>query len=76
MTLRRHAAQQGWTLGKITVGVRWAPGNAGKAHIERRVSFAKPLTATQKQELLKVAENSEVSQVLRAGIPLQSSVVD
>ena len=76
VTLRRHAAQQGWTLGKITVGVRWAQGNAGKAHIERRVSFAKPLTAAQKQELLKVAENSEMSQVLRAGIPIQSSVVD
>ena len=75
-TLRRHAAQQGWNLGKITVGVRWSQGSAGKEHIERRLSFAKPLSADQKHELLKAAENSEMSQLLRPGIALQSSVVD
>ena len=76
VALRRHAAQQGWTLGKITVGVRWSQNDTGKAHIERRVSFAKPLSAAQKQELLKIAENSDLSEVLRAGIAIQSSVVD
>jgi putative redox protein len=75
-TLRRHAAQQGWNLGKITVGVRWSQGADGQAHIERRVSFARPLSAEQKAELLKVAEASDVSQILRPGIALQSSVVD
>jgi putative redox protein len=76
VTLRRHAAQQGWTLGKITVGVRWSHAADGNAHIERRVSFARPLSAEQKQELLEAAEVSDVSQVLRPGIAIQSSVVD
>jgi putative redox protein len=76
VTLRRHAAQQRWTLGKITVGVRLSQGADGKPHIERRVSFAKPLSAEQKQELLKIVEASAVSQVLRPGIAIQSSVVD
>ena len=76
VTLRRYAAQKGWTLGKITVGLRWSQGSGGKEHLERRVSFAKPLSIEQKQELLQVAENSEMSQLLRPGITLQSLVVD
>jgi putative redox protein len=76
VTLRRHAAQHGWTLGKITVGVRWSQGTAAREHIERRLSFAKPLSAEQKQQLLQVADNSEMSQVLRPGIAIQSQVVD
>jgi putative redox protein len=76
VTLRRHAAEKGWTLGKITVGLRWSQGSAGKDHIERRVSFAKPLSDAQKQELLKVADGSEVSRVLHPGITIKSLVVD
>jgi putative redox protein len=76
VTLRRHAAQKGWTLGKVTVGIRWSPGGAGGEHIERRLSFGKPLSPEQKRELLQIAENSEISQLLRPGIAIQSSVVD
>jgi putative redox protein len=76
VTLRRHAAHKGWTLGKITVGARWSPGGTGQEHIERRLSFGKPLSAEQKQELLKIAEASEMSRLLRAGIAIQSLVVD
>jgi putative redox protein len=76
VALRRHAAQNDWTLGKITVGVRWSRDPGGKEHIERRLSFGKPLTAAQKQQLLAVADSTPVSQVLRAGISIQSSIVD
>ena len=76
VTLRRHAAQHGWTLGKITVGVRWSQGGAAADHIERRISFAKPLSAEQRQELLRIAEKSELSRVLHPGIAIQSLIVD
>jgi len=76
VALRRHAAQNDWTLGKITVGVRWSRDAQGREHIERRLSFAKPLTGAQKTQLLEVAETTPVSAVLRAGIRIQSSVVD
>jgi putative redox protein len=76
VALRRHAAQHDWTLGKITVGVRWSRDAAGDEHIERRLSFAKPLTAEQKTQLLEVAEQTPVTGVLRAGIRIQSLVVD
>ena len=76
VALRRHAMQNDWTLGKITVGVRWSRDAEGREHIERRLSFTKPLTAEQKTRLLEVAEATPVSAVLRAGIRIQSSVVD
>ena len=76
MALRKHAMQNEWTLGKITVGVRWSRGAEGQEHIERRLSFSKPLTAAQKARLLEIAEATPVTGVLRAGIRIQSLVVD
>ena len=76
VALRRHAARHDWTLGKITVGVRWSRDESGVDHIERRLSFSKPLNAEQKTRLLEVAEGTPVTAVLRAGIRIQSSVVD
>jgi putative redox protein len=77
VALRRHAAQNDWTLGKITVGVRWSRDESGGGeHIERRLSFSKPLTAAQKARLLEVAEASPVSSVVGAGIRIQSLVVE
>jgi putative redox protein len=76
VALRRHAAQNDWTLGKITVGVRWSRDESGGEHIERRLSFSKPLTAEQKARLLEVAALSPVSSVVGAGIRIQSLVVD
>ncbi len=76
VALRRHAAHAGWPLGKITVGVRWSRDADGHEHIERRLSFAKPLDAEQKAQLLAVAEDSPISAVLRAGMRIQSAIVD
>lgn len=76
VALRKHAAQNDWTLGKITVGVRWSGERSGDEHIERRLSFSKPLTAAQKARLLEVAAASPVSSVVSAGIRIQSLVVD
>ena len=76
VALRKHAAHHDWSLGKITVGVRWSRDAAGRDHIERRLSFARPLTSEQKEQLLQVAAETPVTSVLRAGIAIQSSVVD
>ncbi|MFZ1100866.1 MAG: OsmC family protein, partial [Steroidobacteraceae bacterium] len=76
VALRKHAAHSGWSLGKITVGVRWSRDADGKDHIERRLSFTKPLSAEQKTRLLEVADLTPVTGVLRAGIAIQSLLVD
>jgi putative redox protein len=76
VALRRHAAQNDWTLGKITVGMRWSRDASGVDHIDRRLSFSKPLSAAQKTRLLEVAESTPVTAVLRPGIRIESSVLD
>ena len=76
VALRRHAAQNNWTLGKITVGVRWSRNPSGAEHIERRLSFGRPLSPEQKARLLEVAAATPVTSVLRTGIGIQSSVID
>ncbi|HEV8017197.1 MAG TPA: OsmC family protein [Steroidobacteraceae bacterium] len=76
VALRRHAAHCNWALGKITVGVRWSRDAAGREHIERRLSFARPLTAEQKAQLLQVAARSPVTSVVAAGIEIHSAVID
>ncbi|HZC77733.1 MAG TPA: OsmC family protein [Ktedonobacterales bacterium] len=76
VALRRHAAQQDWSLGKITVGVRWSRDAAGRDHIERRLAFARPLSAEQRARLLEVADAAPVAAVLKPGIQIQSTVVD
>ena len=76
VALRRHAAQEQWTLGKITVGVRWSRDASGRDHIDRRLSFARPLSAEQKRRLLEVASGTPVTCVLRPGIEIESSVID
>ena len=76
VALRRHAMQQDWTLGKITVGLRWSRADDGQEHIERRVAFSRPVTAEQKQALLQVTGNTPITCVLRASIAIQSAFMD
>src|ERR1700747_3381147 len=76
VALRKHAAQQDWSLGKITVGVRWSRPGADGEHLERRLSFGKPLSAEQKARLLEVAGATPLTLVLNAGIAIQSQVID
>ena len=76
VALRKHAARADWALGKITVGVRWSRDEQGHEHIERRLSFARPLNEQQKAQLLQAAEGSPISSVLRPTVPIQSAVVD
>jgi putative redox protein len=74
--VRRHAIQNEWSLGKITVGARWSQDAEGREHIERRISVSRPLTAAQREQLLEVAANTPVTAVLRAGIAIKSVWMD
>jgi len=76
IAVRRHAAQNDWQLGKITVGVRWSRDEQGREHIERRLSFARALSAQQKERLLQAAGESPVAVVLSRGISIHSQVID
>jgi putative redox protein len=76
VALRRHAARADWTLGKITVGLRWSRDAQGREHIERRLAFARPLSSEQKARLLEVVADTPVTGIVAAGIAIQSAVLD
>jgi putative redox protein len=76
VALRKHAMQKDWTLGKITVGVRWSRDAQGREHIERRMSFSRPLTPAQKEAVLEIAADTPVTSVIGAGIEIRSAVMD
>jgi putative redox protein len=75
ITLRMYAGRKGWELGKITVGLRYAaPSGAEKAHIDRRLSFSKPLTEEQLGRLLEIAEKTPVTLTLKSGVAIDTSI--
>lgn len=75
ITLRMYAGRKGWELGKITVGLRYTTRADEKGHIDRRLSFSKPLTAEQTQRLLEIAGKTPVTRDLIAGINIDTSVM-
>jgi putative redox protein len=75
ITLRMYAGRKGWELGKITVGLRYTPpSDQQKAHVERRLSFAKPLSDEQSAKLLEIAGKTPVTLALMAGIGIDTSI--
>ena len=76
ITLRMYASRKGWELGKITVGLRYAAGSDDqKAHIDRRLSFSKPLTAEQTERLLDISAKTPVTRILLAGVTIETSIM-
>ncbi|HVW70733.1 MAG TPA: OsmC family protein [Steroidobacteraceae bacterium] len=76
IALRKHAVNNDWTLGKITVGLRWTRDSTGRDHIDRRLSFTKSLSDEQKKRLLEIAALTPITQVLQAATAIQSSIVE
>jgi putative redox protein len=75
ITLRMYAGRKGWELGKITVGLRYTVGEDEQGHIDRRLSFSKPLSAEQAQRLLEIAGKTPVTRTLLAGVKIDTSVM-
>lgn len=75
ITLRMYAGRKEWELGKITVGLRYTTMEGQKDHIDRRLSFSKPLTAEQTQRLLEIAAKTPVTRALMAGVNIDTAVV-
>jgi putative redox protein len=75
ITLRMYAGRKEWELGKITVGLRYTAAEDQKGHIDRRLSFSKPLTAEQTQRLLEIAGKTPVTRTLQAGVTIETTIV-
>jgi putative redox protein len=75
ITLRMYAGRKDWELGKITVGLRYTAHDDGKDHIDRRLSFSKPLTADQISRLLEIAAKTPVTLTLAPGVTIDTTVM-
>jgi putative redox protein len=75
ITLRMYAGHKEWELGKITVGLRYTASDEQKHHIDRRLSFSKPLTPEQTQHLLEIAAKTPVTRTLMAGVTIDTTIV-
>jgi putative redox protein len=75
ITLRMYAGRKGWELGKITVGLRYTEGVDQKGHIDRRLSFSKPISSEQSQRLMEIAAKTPVTRTLTAGVTIETTVV-
>lgn len=76
ITLRMYARRKEWELGKITVGMRFAREPDGREHIERKISFGKPLSAEQRSRLLEIAGRTPVTLTLSKGLEIHSSLLE
>jgi putative redox protein len=74
ITLRMYAGRKGWELGKITVGLRYTAGDDQPGHIDRRLSFSKPLSAEQTLRLLEIAAKTPVTRILMPGVKIDTTV--
>ena len=74
ITLRMYAGRKGWELGKITVGLRYTAHEGQKSHIDRRLSFSKPLSDEQTQKLLEIAGKTPVTRTLLAGVNIDTAI--
>jgi putative redox protein len=75
ITLRMYAGRKEWELGKIIVGLRYTAADGQKGHIDRRLSFSKPLSAEQTQRLLEIAAKTPVTRTLLAGVTIDTTIV-
>jgi putative redox protein len=75
ITLRMYAGRKEWELGKITVGLRYSTRDDEKGHIDRRLSFSKPLTAEQTQRLLEIAAKTPITKTLSGSVTIDTTIV-
>ena len=75
ITLRMYAGRKEWELGKITVGLRYTMHDDQKGHIDRRLSFSRPLTPEQTRRLLEIAGKTPVTRTLMPGVTIETTIV-
>jgi len=75
ITLRMYAGRKGWELGKITVGLRYTIADGEQDHIDRRLSFSKPLSHEQTERLLEIAGKTPITRTLAMGVKIDTKIV-
>ncbi len=75
ITLRMYANHKGIELGEFSVEVDFNANKEGKEWIERRLSFAQPLSDELKQKILEISSKTPVTKTLLRSLEINTVLV-
>lgn len=72
MTLRMYASHKGMELGQFSIEADFNSNKEGKEWIERRLSFAQPLSDELKQKILDISSKTPVTKTLLRSLDINT----
>ena len=75
ITLRMYAQHKGIELGQFTVEADFNANKEGKEWIERRLSFANPLSDELNQKVLDICQKTPVTKTLLRSVEINTSLI-
>lgn len=75
ITLRMYADRKQWPMDSVEVALQLTRGDDGAMQIKRSLHFEGALDAEQTARLLEIAGKTPVTQTLRAGMQIDTTVV-
>lgn len=75
ITLRMYASHKGIELGEFSVEADFNVNKEGKEWIERRLSFAQPLSDELKQKVLEISSKTPVTKTLLRSLDINTVLV-
>ena len=76
ITLRMYASHKGLELGEFSVEADFYANKEGKEWIERRLSFAQPLSEELKQKVLEISSKTPVTKTLLRSVEIKTVLVE
>ena len=75
ITLRMYAEHKGFDLGEFQVKADFNANKEGQEWIERRLSFAQPLTEELHQKVLDICQKTPVTKTLLRSVEINTSII-
>ena len=75
ITLRMYAQHKGLDLGEFTVEADFNANKEGKEWVERRLSFATPLSEELHQKVLDICQKTPVTKTLLRSVEINTTII-
>lgn len=75
ITLRMYAQHKGLNLGEFTVEADFNANKEGKEWVERRLSFATPLSEELHQKVLDICQKPPVTKTLLRSVEINTTII-
>lgn len=75
INLRMYAQHKGLDLGEFTVEADFNANKEGKEWVERRLSFATPLSEELHQKVLDICQKTPVTKTLLRSVEINTTII-